>query len=723
MRKYAPKLLTVVAVALAAALFLPQRAGADDDDPPSRVARLSYAHGAVSFQPAGSDDWVSTSVNRPLTTGDKLWVDNGARAELHLGSASVRLSSTTGFSFLNLADNAVQMRLTEGTLRIRVKRLGENETFEVDTPNLAFSVLRPGTYKIHVNEEGDTTVITVRSGQGEVTGGGQAFTVHPDEVGTFVGADQLNGGIDSYAGDEDDFDRWCSDRDRREDRSESARYVSSDAIGYEDLDDYGGWRPVAGYGTVWFPRTSVAGWAPYRYGHWVWISPWGWTWVDDEPWGFAPFHYGRWVVVRGAWGWVPCAPAPVVVGVAYVRPVYAPALVAWVGGAHWGVGVGVGSGVAWFPLGPREVYVPSYPVSRTYVNNVNVTNTTVNTTVVNNYYNNTVVNKNVNVNNNTVVNNNVNVNNTNVTNIKYVNQSVPGAVTATSHEAFTSAQPVATNMVKVDAREAARAPVNVTTPAVVPQQRSMLGGGAPAAVKPPATFQDRAVVAKATPPPPPPSFAKEHEAIQANGGKPLAISQVRQLQPEQPKATVRIAPPAGQVTPPTNAVYKPGQPRNNEDSHAGQQTKVDKVEVNNNRPSTPSSGKERPNGQPNKPTGDERNNRPASVQPSNPANERPNTPAANAQPNKPAGNEPNNQPPTVRPSNPPPTTRENPQPEQKRQPQQRQEPAPQQQQQAQPKQEQRQQPPQQVKAPPKPQQSEKPKDKDKDKDKDKPPKS
>ncbi len=162
MIKYAPKLLTVIVLALAATLFLPQRAAADDDDPPTRVARLSYTHGAVSFQPAGSDDWVSTAVNRPLTTGDKLWVDNDARAELHLGSASIRLSSTTGFSFLNLADNAVQLRLTEGTLRIRVKRLGENETFEVDTPNLAFSVLRPGTYKITVNEEGDTTIITVR---------------------------------------------------------------------------------------------------------------------------------------------------------------------------------------------------------------------------------------------------------------------------------------------------------------------------------------------------------------------------------------------------------------------------------------------------------------------------------------------------------------------------------------------------------------------------------
>jgi len=539
MRKYAPKLLTVLALALAAALFLPQCAAADDDDPPSRVARLSYTHGAVSFQPAGAEDWVSAVVNRPLTTGDKLWVDNDARAELHLGSASIRLSSTTGFSFLNLADNTVQLRLTEGTLRIRVKRLGENEIFEVDTPNLAFSVLRPGTYKISVNEAGDTTVVTVRGAEGEVTGGGQTFSVHPDQVGTFTGTDQLNGDVESYGGDQDDFDQWCSNRDRREDHSESARYVSNDAIGYEDLDDNGGWRPVPEYGRVWFPHTTVVGWAPYRYGHWVWISPWGWTWVDDEPWGFTPFHYGRWIAVGGVWGWVPCAPAPVVVGVAYVRPVYAPALVAWVGGEHWGVGVGVGSGVAWFPLGPREVYMPSYPVSRTYVNNVNVTNTTVNTTVVNNYYNTTVVNK------------NVTVNNTNVTNTKYVNQSVPGAVTATSHEAFTSAQPVAKNMVKVNAREVASAPVNVASPTIAPQQKSVLGSGAAAAVKPPATFQSRPVVAKNTPPPPPPSFAKQQEAIHANGGKPLAASQLHQLQPERAQtavAPVKMAPPAKPAT-------------------------------------------------------------------------------------------------------------------------------------------------------------------------------
>ena len=562
MRKHLFKLTSLLSIALAVVLFAPQRAAADEDDPPGRVARLSYAHGTVSFNPAGTDDWVSAVVNRPITTGDKLWTDNGARAELHLGSAAIRLSSNTGFSFLNLDDRTTQIRVTEGTVNVRVRRLEDDETFEVDTPNLAFSILRPGNYKIDVNEAGDTTIILVRSGEGEATGGGSAYTVHPREIGTFAGIDQLDADVQSFAGDDDDFDHWCGDRDRREDHSTSSRYVSSDVIGYEDLDDNGGWRPTPEYGTVWFPHTTVVGWAPYRYGHWAWISPWGWTWVDDEPWGFAPFHYGRWVVVSGVWGWVPCPPRPVaVVGVVYVRPVYAPALVAWVGGPHFSVGIGIGGGggvgVAWFPLGPRDVYCPSYHVSERYVRNVNITNTTViNQTNITNVYNNVYVNKTV-----------------NVTNVTYQNQTAPNAVTATSHEAFTSAKPVARNMVKVDAREVASAPVAPMTPTVAPQQHSVLGAGAAASAKPPAASFNRAVVAKTAPPPPPVSFAKQQQAIQANGGRPPAASQVRQVQAEnqqQVHPNVKIAPPAQISTPQNTRANGSGQPQNNNGNRSGQ---------------------------------------------------------------------------------------------------------------------------------------------------------
>jgi hypothetical protein len=534
MKRYTLHLVSLFSLALAMACLIPQRAAADDDDPPGRVARLGFVRGTVSFEPAGTEDWVSAVVNRPLTTGDKLWNDNDSFSELHLGSASIRLGSDTGFSFLNLTDNMTQVRLTEGTLNIRVRRLADDETFEVDTPNLAFTLLRPGNYKVNVNEAGDATVVLVRDGQGEVTGGGSAYTIHPQEVGTFNGTDQIDADVESWDSSSDDFDNWCAERDARIDNSVSARYVSNDVIGYEDLDEYGGWRATPDYGTIWFPHVAVVGWAPYHYGHWAYIAPWGYTWVDDAPWGFAPFHYGRWVTVGGVWGWVPARPAAVVVGVAYVRPVYAPALVAWVGGPHFAIGVGVGGGfaagvnVGWFPLGPREVYVPSYHVSRAYVNNVNITNTTVNTTVVNNYYNTTVVNR------------------TTVTNVTYVNQRVTGAVSVTSPQAFTSAQSVSRNSVTFDAREVASAPVVATTPTVAPSRQAVLGAGATATAHPPAALQTRAVVAKVTPPPPPPTFAKQQQAIQANGGRPLAMSETRQLQPEtaQARPNIKIAPPA-----------------------------------------------------------------------------------------------------------------------------------------------------------------------------------
>ena len=597
MRKHTLKAMILMSLALMVALLAPQRALADDDDPPSRVARLGFTSGAVSFQPAGTDDWVSAVVNRPITTGDKLWSDQDSRAELNLGSASIRMSSMTGFSFLNLTDNVTQIQLTAGTLRVRVKRLDENETFEVDTPNLAFSVLRPGVYRIDVDENGDATMIKVRGGQGEITGGGSAFDLHPGEVGTFNGTDQLTADIESYGDDEgDDFDAWCADRDRHEDLSVSARYVSPDVIGYQDLDEYGGWRPVPEYGEVWFPHTTIVGWAPYRYGHWAYVAPWGYTWIDDSPWGFAPFHYGRWVNYNGVWGWVPCPPpAP---GVVYVRPVYAPALVAWVGGPHFAVGIGVGGGfgagvsVGWFPLGPREVYVPSYHVSRTYINNVNVSNTVVNTTVINNVYNTTIVNRNT-----TVINNNVTV-----IHQTYVNQRIAGAVTATTPQAFTSAQPVARNVVRIDTREVATAPVNAYTPAVPPAKQAVLGSGAAARVHPPAVLETRTVVAKVPPPPPPVSFDRQRQAIEANNGRPLAISQERQIQPQNVQTAhpmVKIAPPS---TPNVRRTFQGGpgnaggsNPNSPNATHTGPQGPVyanqPGTPSNNNQPAANNNGK------------------------------------------------------------------------------------------------------------------------------------
>jgi len=497
--------LHVLALMLVAAFFASAQI-----DPPGRVGRLSYMSGDVSFRPGDLDDWVQADINRPLTTGDHLWADEGARAEIHIGNAAIRLRSRTAFEFLNLNDDAMQIRLAEGSLNIRLRSLGERESFEVDTPNLAFSLLRPGEYRIDVNPDSQTTTVTVRSGEGEISGGAQAFPVHAREQAQVSGGDTLSSSVFG-APPFDEWDNWCLARDRREDQSRSARYVSREMVGYQDLDDNGDWREVSEYGAVWVPRTVAVGWAPYHFGHWVWVEPWGWTWVDDAPWGFAPFHYGRWVYV-GYWAWVP--------GPVAVRPVYAPALVAWVGGPRFSLSVSFGggvAGVAWFPLGPREVYVPAYRASPTYVNRVNVTNTT--------------------------IVNNINITNVNVTNVNYVNRNAPGAVTAVPQTAF-GGRRVQDAAVAVRADSIRNGQVMNTAP-VAPTRANVLGASASGGrvAQPPAAVQNRTVVAKTPPPPPPVSFAQRQQALSQNPGRPLDSSEVQQIRSAQgPPARTFVRP-------------------------------------------------------------------------------------------------------------------------------------------------------------------------------------
>jgi hypothetical protein len=455
-------------------------------DPPGRVGRLNYSQGSVSFRPAGEDDWVTAVPNRPIVSGDDLWADENSRAEVHVGSTAVRLGPKTGITFLTLDDRTAQIRLAEGSLILRVRHLDDDDSYEVDTPNVAFTLLQPGEYRIDVSEDGSRTVTTVWHGRGRVTGGGFTYNVVADQSATFTGDEQhLDYDLGQIPG-RDGFDEWAFDRDDREDHADSANYVSREMTGYEDLDEYGDWNYVAGYGPCWRPRAVVAGWAPYRFGHWAYVGPWGWTWVEDEPWGFAPFHYGRWAFVSGGWWWVP---GPVV-----VRPVWAPALVAFVGGGS-GFRFSAGVGVGWFPLAPGEVYVPGYQVSRGYVNRVNITNTTVNVTKVTNVYNTVIVNR-----------------NTTVNNVTYVNQRVNNAVTVVPHEAFVNARPVAQSMMRVDPREVERAPVTRAV-AAEPVRTSVVGAGRPVKVRPPAAVVSRPVVAVRTPAAPPRSIEQRQAAV------------------------------------------------------------------------------------------------------------------------------------------------------------------------------------------------------------------
>ena len=489
----------------------------DSSQAPGRVARLASLSGQVQFAPAGESDWGSVEVNRPMVIGDRLLTGNDGRAVLELGDASVRIDNDSAFDFLNLDQDNVQVELSQGTLNLAVRQLAQGENFEVDTPTVAFVASAPGIYRIDDDPSGTGSMVTVFQGSGTVYGeNGVSRQVAAGTSYRFN--DSALASVEATGLPQpDDFDRFCEARDANYNRytQQEQQYVPPDMIGADDLDQYGQWNDVPEYGNVWYPSSVPAGWAPYRYGHWAWIDPWGWTWVGDEPWGFAPFHYGRWVYARDRWGWMP--------GPVHVRPVYAPALVAFVGGSGFSVSVNLGGGgpVGWFPLGPRDVYVPWFHASRNYFTNVNVTNIRnvyVNKTVINNFYGDYRAGR-----------------------VPprgghdYAYRRMPGAVTAVPRNVFTGARPVRPAVLKLNRNQLARTEVALR-PSVNPD-RSSLGLRNPTAR--PATIKGREpfarpVVARHQPPPRPVDFAARQKVIASQHGQPLTPAQMQNLQKTRP---------------------------------------------------------------------------------------------------------------------------------------------------------------------------------------------
>ncbi len=369
-----------LAMALSAALFavvplldtlplLPSTALAQtqyqsEADAPARVGRLAYASGGVQFFSEAEPQWRAAQLNEPLTSRNSLLTDGNARAEVRVGPAAFSLDSNSQIDISQLDDQVFSSNLVRGTLSVRVSQMDNDDLIRVNTPNGEFELERAGRYRIDADD--NASRVTVFSGRAQAIGSNGAIQV---DAGKSLRVSNQGGGESFMFGPADStgFDSWTLARDERYSEGPSVKYVSRNMTGYEDLDANGRWANDSDYGPVWYPTTYVtAGWAPYRYGRWAWVAPWGWTWVDDAPWGFAPFHYGRWVSIGGTWGWTP--------GAYVARPVFAPALVGFYGGSNFSISFSVGGPAAalgWYPLAPWERYAPSYTRNTTYINRVN----------------------------------------------------------------------------------------------------------------------------------------------------------------------------------------------------------------------------------------------------------------------------------------------------------------------------------------------------------------
>ena len=183
-------------------------------DPPGRVARLNYLEGSVSFQPAGENDWVDAVLNRPLVTGDNLWADENSRAEVHIGSTALRLGAKTGITLLEVSDRAAQIRLAQGSLIVRVRHVDDDDSYEIDTPNVAFVVMQPGDYRDRCGcgrrSDGSDGVARTRRGHGRrfflYRGGESIRNIYWDAITWITNLARFSR--------QDGFDSWALDRDR-----------------------------------------------------------------------------------------------------------------------------------------------------------------------------------------------------------------------------------------------------------------------------------------------------------------------------------------------------------------------------------------------------------------------------------------------------------------------------------------------------------------------------
>jgi hypothetical protein len=334
-------------------------------DAPGRVARLAEYSGEVQVANA-SEPWQAAYRNLVVTAGDNLWVSENGRAELDVGPIQVWLAGGSNVYFEQFDDHSMVARIASGVVAVRIRRWESKDAMRIATPHGEVSFVQPGLYIVAAGDQYAPSSVTTRFGQAELNADGRFQWVSAGDTYSF---DRNGARFDRfvYSGNAwGAFESWVTARDRRIDRWEQRHrgdYANPWVIGIRDLDDHGYWDTSYEYGRVWYPRSVSYDWAPYRYGRWSWVQPWGWTWVDDAPWGFAPFHYGRWVRVGSRWAWAPGS---------YVgRAVYAPALVTFFGGRNWSVSLSTGPTYAWVPLGWNEPYVPWYTYSTNYWRQVN----------------------------------------------------------------------------------------------------------------------------------------------------------------------------------------------------------------------------------------------------------------------------------------------------------------------------------------------------------------
>lgn len=347
------RLASVPFLVLLALLAPSASAGASSDSKPEDdgirlgVARLAWLEGDVAVARGdAAEGWRPGAVNDPLTTGDRLRVAAGGRAEVQLRGAVIHLATGTELAFPDLSLEDRSVALSAGTVSVRVFDVRGAGWLEVATPSVSVALELPGDYRFDVGDSGGTA-ISIRRGRARAATAEGGVTLGWGERMRVTASPRPEYDVVTL-GRGDAWDRRVDQRSARFRLVRSAAHVHADVLGIDDLDAWGDWEETAERGWAWFPKVSLADWMPYRSGRWIWREPWGWAWLSDEPWGWAPYHHGRWLFVKDRWAWSPIGPKE-------PTPAWLPAVVAFVeDGPRSEESPDPDGFVGWFPLGAGE---------------------------------------------------------------------------------------------------------------------------------------------------------------------------------------------------------------------------------------------------------------------------------------------------------------------------------------------------------------------------------
>ena len=296
-----PSRIPLLVIAVCVLLALPALA-----DSQARIVRLSDVQGNVQIDKNTGLGYESAFVNLPITQGTQLRTGDRGRAEIEFeDGSSLRLTpnTTVEFSKLGLSDEGKrisEVHLVQGMTY--VNWLGK-DSLALDFSQEKLAIDRSAHFRVDTSTQ--VANLAVFKGNVDVDGPNGKLSLEKKKNATFDIADNDKSTVANKI-QEAPLDSWDKEASSYHDQYAKNRSNSPYGYGLADLNYYGAYTNVPGYGMMWQPYFTGVGWDPFMDGAWGFYPGYGYMFASAYPWGWLPYRYGTWAFIPSyGWMWQP----------------------------------------------------------------------------------------------------------------------------------------------------------------------------------------------------------------------------------------------------------------------------------------------------------------------------------------------------------------------------------------------------------------------------------